>query len=470
MNFLNKVAVILATVGLCASAANACPNGLRAFNKKLEDKETCVLEGTYTGDLELSSSYNYILLGPVFIGQENWKVDQNGNLVPDGDVIPGKITINSGVKVFALNPAKDTTGLWADFTQANGQPVEGNIKSFLSVTRDSRIEILGQKEAPVTMTSAQGAHLQTPGDVKKSADWGGLVLNGKAKSNKCKVFEGCVVAGEANTGFYGGDDDFHDSGIIQFLQVEYGGDRIDDKKELNGITFNAIGLGTVIENIAVLYNSDDCIEFFGGAVTARNIFCYKGDDDGVDTTDGARIFLQNGIVVMAEYDDAADENDRHALEADSSKSEDANERLRSHPVLVNFSFVGGKNTQGMKLRRGTDYKLINSVMTGFDLWCLNPAGSNVLNLYSNIFTGCANTDEIANFTENTFYGAGKDLKTVADRPWVPRADSELLGGAVYVEDFSDDLDLQEAFEDYYEEVDYMGAVGAEDWTSWIVIQ
>ena len=470
MTILKKAIITFAILSLYASISQACPTGLRAFNKKLEGKNTCVLEGTYTGQIELSSSYNYILLGAVFVGQENWVTDQNGDLIPDGEVTPGKMVINSGAKIFALNPEKDNTGLWDGFTTSDGQPVQGDIKTFLSITRDSRIEILGQKEAPVMMTSAQGAHMSNPGMVKKTGDWGGLVINGKAKSNKCKVFEGCVVAGEAGTGFYGGDDDFHDSGIIQYLQVEYGGDRIDDKKELNGITFNTIGLGTVIENIAVLYNSDDCIEFFGGAATARNIFCYKGEDDGIDTTDGARIFLQNGIVVMAEFDDSGEQNDRHVLEADSSKSEEANERLRSFPILANFTFIGGKNTQGMKLRRGTDYKVVNSVMTGFDLWCLNPEGSNDLNLYSNIFTGCANNDGIQAHTDNSFYGASKDLKTDIARPWVPMSDSELLSGAVELDEFSDDDDLSEAFEDFYESVEFMGAVGSNDWTSWIVIQ
>ena len=138
---------------------------------------------------------------------------------------------------------------------------------------------------------------------------------GKAKSNKCVEFTNCTLPGEADTGYYAGDNDYHSSGVIQYLQVEYGGDRISTDKELNGITLNAVGLGTDISNVAVLYNSDDCIEFFGGAVTARNIFCYKGEDDGIDTTDGARIFLQNGVVVAGAYPNAGADNDLGPLYA-----------------------------------------------------------------------------------------------------------------------------------------------------------
>ncbi|MCB0379280.1 MAG: hypothetical protein KDD33_12375 [Bdellovibrionales bacterium] len=461
MRFL-KFAALVSLSTMIASAAMACPSGLRPFNKQLEGKDTCVLEGTYVGNLELSSGFNYILLGPVFIGKE--VRDANLNLVEP--IEPATLTVAAGVKMFGLNPEKDKTGVWSGFTMANGQPVQGDVKTFMSVTRDSRIEILGKETAPVLMTSAQGAHQATPAAEKQPGDWGGLVISGKAKSNKCTTFADCTLPGEADTGYYAGDDDNHSSGVIQYLQVEYGGDRIDDEKELNGITFNAVGLGTVVENIAVLYNSDDCVEFFGGAVMARNVFCYKGLDDGIDTTDGARIFLQNGIVVNGDYPNAGADNDRHAVEADSSKSDAASLRLRSHPMLVNFTFIGGLNTQGFKLRRGTDYTIVNSAMTGFDLWCMDPTGANLLDLYTNVFADCNTADPVKGQNNNDFVTA-TDMKV---KGWIPEAGSPLTGGAAIIETFSDDPNLDEAFADFYQEVEYRGAIGANDWTTWIQIR
>ena len=363
-----------------------------------------------------------------------------------------------------MNPAKDKTGVWDGFKNSKGALVKGDIKSFVSVTRDSRLEVKGTKSAPVIMSSAQGMHLANSTAVKRPGDWGGLVISGKAKSNKCGDYAGCTLPGEANTGWYGGDDDYHSSGIIQYLQVEYGGDRIDDKKELNGITFNSIGLGTMISNVAVLYNSDDCIEFFGGAATANNIFCYKGEDDGIDTTDGARIFLQNGVVVAADYPNAGQDNDRHMVEADSSKNDQNNKQLRSHPVLVNFTFVGGENSQGLKLRRGTNYSLVNSVMVGVDTWCMDPTGAMDLLFTSNVFADCSGNDPITKMNENDFVTASS-LKI---KKWLPAGDSVLLKGAEIMEEFfADDEDLDEAFADVYEEVNYRGAIGSDDWTSWI---
>lgn len=459
----HRILMLIAIVLTNAVVASACPAGLRPFNKKLAGKNACVLEGTYVGTLELSSGFNYVLLGAVFVGSEK----RDGNLQLTEPIQSGRLIINPGVTLFALNPSKDTTGFWKDFKNEKNQLVQGDIKSFLSITRDSQVEIKGTQSAPVFMTSGQGAHLQNDAKVKRPGDWGGIVISGKAKSNKCSTFENCTVPGEANTGFYAGSDDNHSSGAIQFLQVEFGGDRIDEEKELNGITFNAVGLGTFIENIAVLYNADDCIEFFGGAVTARNIFCYKGEDDGVDTTDGARVFLQNGIVVATPYPEAGADNDRHMVEADSSKNDAANALLRSHPVLVNFTFVGAVNSQGLMIRRNTDYTLVNSVMIGVDRWCLKLDGAHDLSFSSNVFADCSAQDLVKSLISGNEFVAGSILKMQA---WLPGEGSPLLTGAEAIEEFSTDENLDEIFGDMYMEVDYRGAMGEENWTTWIQIR
>ena len=468
MNLMKKMLVAAAGMGLTASVANACPDGLRSFNKKIEGKNACIIEDTIVGNLTLSSGFNYVLLGAVFVGKEIREKQNNGEYTLKEPIQTGKLIINPGVKIFALNPEKDETGFWKGVTLSDRKtPVQGDIKTFLTVARDSRIEVQGTEAAPVVMTSGQGAHLSQSPVAKAAGNWGGLVVNGYAKSNKCPKFEGCTVPGEANTGYYGGNDDNHDSGLIKYLQVEYGGDRIDTEKELNGVTFNSVGLGTVIENIAVLHNSDDCIEFFGGAAIGKNIFCYKALDDGIDTTDGARVFLQNGVVVASEFLQEGEKNDRHAVEADSSKKADVHARLGSSPLLVNFTFVGGKNSQGLKLRRSTDYRVVNSVMTGFDLWCLDDNGSGEVTIENNVFTGCKDTDRVKSFGDNTFLSNATSLKLES---WVPAADSSLQSGAMYIEYFSEDEDLDEAFADSYDEHDYIGAIGTKNWTSWIKLK
>jgi len=449
--------------------AKACPGSLRSFNKTIHGKKACVLENTVVGDLTLTSGFNYVVLGRVFIGSEIREKQKDGSYKLKEDVTPGHLVVQPGVKIYSLNPSKDTSGFWKGMTlSGSSAPVLGDIKPFISVTRDSSIEINGTQSAPVLMTSAQGAHLpknQASQFPKKPGDWGGLVINGYGRSNKCTTIEDCTLRGEADTGFYGGDDDEHSSGSISYLQIEYAGDQIDDKKQLNGLTLNGIGVGMELNNIAVLFNADDCIEFFGGAAIVKNLVCYKGLDDGIDSTDGARTFIQNAIIVSSHF--LVDgENDRHAVEADSSKNPVAHKRLKSSPLLVNVTFIGGKNSQGLKLRRSTQYRIVNSVMTGFDLWCVEDSGAEQVSLENNVFTNCTDSNIQEKYSENIFNLSEQDLEL---NNWAPSGNSPLLSGAKILDNFADDEYLDEFFGDAYDEVDYIGGIGYENWASWVSI-
>ena len=52
------------------------------------------------------------------------------------------------------------------------------------------------------------------------------------------------------------------------------------ENELNGIAFQGVGSGTVIDYVQVHQAYDDCFEFFGGTVNAKHLVC----DGTSDTT------------------------------------------------------------------------------------------------------------------------------------------------------------------------------------------
>ena len=56
--------------------------------------------------------------------------------------------------------------------------------------------------------------------------------------------------------------------------------------ELNGVTFNAVGSGTIVENVEVYSAYDDGVEFFGGAVNVTNLVALYVRDDSIDFSDG----------------------------------------------------------------------------------------------------------------------------------------------------------------------------------------
>ena len=79
--------------------------------------------------------------------------------------------------------------------------------------------------------------------------------------------------------------------------------------EINGLTLGGVGSGTVIENVEVVANQDDGIEWFGGTVSVKNALIWNSGDDAVDTDQSWAGTLDNFIVI-------AGINTDHALEID----------------------------------------------------------------------------------------------------------------------------------------------------------
>ena len=79
-----------------------------------------------------------------------------------------------------------------------------------------------------------------------------------------------IPASDAN-GLYGGNDATDNSGTITYVSIRHGGGEIGEGNEINGLTLAGVGSATTINNIEVVANVDDGIEFFGGTVNASNL-------------------------------------------------------------------------------------------------------------------------------------------------------------------------------------------------------
>lgn len=192
---------------------------------------------------------------------------------------------------------------------------------FMVINRGSQLRANGTKDAPITLTSQTDAVLKTvtPEDV---GEWGGLVINGFGVTNKCSytgtypnvtttdcnvVSEGKADVGESH---YGGDNNADNSGVMRYLVVKHTGAAVALDNELNGIAFNAVGNGTLIENLQVYSVFDDGIEFFGGAVDVTNYVALYVRDDSIDVDEGYRGTITNALVIQSETDGD------HCLESD----------------------------------------------------------------------------------------------------------------------------------------------------------
>lgn len=158
-----------------------------------------------------------------------------------------------------------------------GTVIKGDRQTMaaLIVEPGGYVEMKGTKDAPVVMTSAQPAGQRRPGD------WGGLIICGRARNN-----QGTQQIEGGPTTIHGGNNDADNSGVYQYVRVEFAGYPFDTDKEINGVTFGSVGSGTTVDHIQVSYSNDDSYEWFGGSVNCSYLVAYKGWDDEFDTDNG----------------------------------------------------------------------------------------------------------------------------------------------------------------------------------------
>jgi hypothetical protein len=171
---------------------------------------------------------------------------------------------------------------------------------YLLINRGSRIIADGSPAAPITFTGFADAvsNAAGPFDVQL---WGGIVINGHGITNNCtdtqRTNNDCHVEAEGRPSYYGGNNNADDSGILRYVLVKHPGFEVAPGDELNGVTFNAVGSGTVVENLQVYSAYDDGIEFFGGAVNVSNFVALYVRDDSIDFSDGYSGTIDNALII-----------------------------------------------------------------------------------------------------------------------------------------------------------------------------
>lgn len=417
-----------ATFAVAGDAPATCPtggNGIAGFPGS--GKRICVLQGTYTSDLHLTSNFDYMMQGTVFIGGDNTS--------------SASLTIDPGTTLYGQSGPE-----------------------ALVINRGSKIFVNGTRAKPVIMTAAADGE----GDVDSTTRglWGGLVINGNASVNGCAVGTTlCELEGEGNTGKYGGNDDNDSSGVLTYLQVKYAGYEITPENELNGIAFQGVGRGTLIDYIQVHNNFDDGVEFFGGTAQAKHLFLSGNGDDSLDWTFGWRGKAQHVVVLQTDRGDQGIEADNNAGGRDSSP--------RSQPVIANMTIIGNANTDtGVQLKEGTGGNLYNFIVSGMGDDCIDidhsatflAAGSSataltgVLTMQNSVVNCAVNFREEAgdNFTVEAWFSGqpGNSTTNVNMTSYINSPAANSLPAAT----------VQDSF---FDEVDHIGAVkdAESDWTA-----
>lgn len=224
-----------------------------------------------------------------------------------------------------------------------GTVIKGDKRTMaaLIVEPGGYVEMKGTKDAPIVMTSAQPAGQRRPGD------WGGLIICGKARNN-----QGTQQIEGGPTTIHGGDDDSDDSGVYQYIRVEFAGYPFDTDKEINGITFGSVGSGTTVDHLQVSYSNDDSYEWFGGAVNCKYLVAYKGWDDEFDTDNGFSGTVQYGLSIRDPR--IADTSQSNGFESDNNAS-GAETIPFTSATFKNITFIGPRTAKNSDFANTSDY-------------------------------------------------------------------------------------------------------------------
>jgi hypothetical protein len=176
---------------------------------------------------------------------------------------------------------------------------------YLLINRGSQIIANGSASAPITFTGYTDAVSGTAGPYDVQL-WGGIVINGNALTNNCtdtqRASNACHVTSEGRPSTYGGNNAADNSGVLRYVVVKHPGFEVAPGDELNGVTFNAVGSGTTVENLEVYSSYDDGVEFFGGSVNITNLVALYIRDDSIDFSDGYNGTINNALVIHSPTD------------------------------------------------------------------------------------------------------------------------------------------------------------------------
>lgn len=212
-------------------------------------------------------------------------------------------------------------------TVIKGEAGTGANATALIIARGAKLNAEGTASEPIIFTSIadeiQPGQIASPNmDPTMNGLWGGLIVLGNAPisaDNAAMQIEG-IPASDPN-GLYGGTNESDNSGVLKYISIRHGGANIGEGNEINGLTLGGVGNGTVVENIEIVGNQDDGVEFFGGSVNVTNLVIWNAGDDCVDTDQGWSGTLDNFIVICGVDTD-------HALEIDGPEGS----LLASHTV------------------------------------------------------------------------------------------------------------------------------------------
>ncbi len=330
-NFQKAVSALLIGASVVSSTAL-----LSSCSSDNNDEPTTTTEPTviYKGNVAYSDGILFKSGTELGNGTQNFHFTGDVTLPKGTYLLKGWVYVDAGAKLRI--PA--------------GTVIKGDKQTMaaLIIEPGGYCEMAGTQQEPIVMTSAQPVGQRHPGD------WGGLIICGRARNNQSTM----QIEGGPTT-IHGGDNDADNSGIYQYIRVEFAGYPFDTDKEINGITFGSVGSGTTVDHIQVSYSNDDSYEWFGGTVNCSHLVAYKGWDDEFDTDNGFSGTVQYCLSIRDPR--IADTSQSNGFESDNNASGAETSPFTS-ATFRNVTFIGPKTA------KNTDFVNNDAYITAGDVY------------------------------------------------------------------------------------------------------
>jgi len=225
------------------------------------------------------------------------------------------------------------------FTVPEGTKItatKGGTDVYIAVLKGGKININGTADKPVVMSSQDA----------KPSDWGGLTICGEATTTA-----GVDATAEVGNFKYGGTKDNDNSGTIQYLVIKGTGAQINQESQYNGVSLYAVGSGTKIDHVAVINGADDGFEFFGGTVSASQLYLENNEDDSVDWTEG-----WSGKVT--------DTYISHTIAGFSTAFE--GDKVNNNPQFQNLTAISTVGGTALQFKKESGATINNIFLSGYD--------------------------------------------------------------------------------------------------------
>lgn len=334
--------------------------------------------------------FTILVLGSCIIGQAQvaaigYFSEQNvsstvtlsGRITSDVTLYAKNINFLSGI-VYITNGATLTIEAGA---KIQGRSMGADIATLV-ICRGAKIIASGTADKPIVFTSSSA----TP----YAGDWGGIVICGTAPINTSATANGTTILGlyeveggtinSTNLDGYAGSGDpafptsnaSDNSGVLQYVRIEYAGYAYQPDKELNSLTLAAVGSGTIIDHVQSIYGKDDAFQFFGGTVNCKYLVSYNTQDDDFDFGFGYIGKIQ--FAIAKRESSIADISYSNGIESSNNGNGGVN-TPQTKPILSNFTIIGPRQNSsttynslyysGMHLRRNTSLSIFNSIILGW---------------------------------------------------------------------------------------------------------